>query len=151
MKFEPTKQQDKAINSDGQILVSAAAGSGKTAVLVEKIVKMLTGENPISADKIMVVTFTNAAAAEFRSRIDSRLQEEISKDESNVNLQRQIMLLNNAYIGTTDSICLRLVRENFEALGVSPSVKVVDSVEYHLMQYNILTDRKICVRLNKKL
>ena len=140
MKFEPTKQQDKAINSDGQILVSAAAGSGKTAVLVEKIVKMLTGENPVSADKIMVVTFTNAAAAEFRSRIDSRLQEEISKDESNVNLQRQIMLLNNAYIGTTDSICLRLVRENFEALGVSPSVKVVDSVEYHLMQYNILTD-----------
>lgn len=141
MKFKATEQQSKAINSDGQILVSAAAGSGKTAVLVEKIVRMLIDEvNPVSADRIMVVTFTNAAAAEFRSRIDSRLQEEISINKKNKNLQKQALLLNNAYIGTTDSICLRLVKENFEVLGVSPSVKVIDSVEYHLLKYNILTD-----------
>ena len=141
MNFEPTEQQDKAIKSSGQILVSAAAGSGKTAVLVEKIVKMITtGEDPVPADRIMVVTFTNAAAAEFRSRIDARLQEVISENRNNTKLQKQAELLSNAYIGTTDSICLRLVRENFEVLGDSPSVKVVDSVEYHLMQYNILTD-----------
>lgn len=141
MKFKPTKQQAKAIESKGQILVSAAAGSGKTAVLVEKIIQLLLNEdNNVSIDKIMVVTFTNAAAAEFRSRIETRLQEEISKNRNNLNLKRQLLLLNNAYIGTTDAICLRLVRENFEVLGVSPNVKVIDSIEYHLMQYNILND-----------
>lgn len=141
MRFDPTPEQLKAINSNGQILVSAAAGSGKTAVLVEKIVKMISSEeNAISPEKIMIVTFTNAAASEFRSRIDERLQEEAIKFKDNVALQKRLMLLNSAYIGTTDSICLRLVREYFEILGVSPNVKVVDSVEYHIMQLNILND-----------
>lgn len=139
MEFKPTHEQDNAINSKGPILVSAAAGSGKTAVLVKKIVSMIT-KKEITADKIMVVTFTNAAAAEFRSRIDTEINLALEKLEDTSYLEEQIMLLNNAYIGTTDSICLRLVRENFEILGVSPTVKVIDTAEYSLLKNNILTE-----------
>ena len=91
--------QEKAIKTRGNILVSAAAGSGKTAVLVERVINMLTDKNsPISADRLLIVTFTNAAAAEMRGRIEARIYEEIQKNPDDVMLQRQKYLLQNRKI-----------------------------------------------------
>lgn len=127
MAFEPTKMQQKAIETKGNVLVSAAAGSGKTAVLVERVINMLTDKNSsVTADKLLIVTFTNAAAAEMRSRIEKRLYEEIQKNPEDVSLQRQKYLLSSADICTIDSFCIKLVRENFEKCGIEPDFKISD-------------------------
>ena len=111
MAFNPTVMQQKAIETRGNILVSAAAGSGKTAVLVERVINMLTDKtSPTSADRLLIVTFTNAAAAEMRSRIEKRLFEEIQKNPNDESLQRQKYLLQSADICTIDSFCIKLVR-----------------------------------------
>ena len=127
MAFRPTPMQQKAIETKGNVLVSAAAGSGKTAVLVERVINMLTDkDSPISADRLLIVTFTNAAAAEMRSRIENRLYEEIQKDPDNVALLKQKYLLSSADICTIDSFCIKLVRENFEKCGIEPDFKISD-------------------------
>ena len=127
MAFKPTKEQSAAIEESGNILVSAAAGSGKTAVLVERVIKKLCDKrNGISADKLLIVTFTNAAAAEMRSRIEKRLEEEIVNNPSDVSLIMQKHLLSTAKICTIDSFCIDLVRENFEKANVSPDFKISD-------------------------
>ena len=127
MAFEPTDAQRAAINARGNILVSAAAGSGKTAVLVERVIKMLTDEsNPVNADRLLIVTFTNAAAAEMRTRIEKRLDAECRANPDNIGLLRQRQQLNNAKICTIDSFCIDLVRENFERVGISPDFKMSD-------------------------
>ena len=127
MAFKPTPMQQKAIDTDGNVLVSAAAGSGKTAVLVERVIRKLTaGENPISADRLLIVTFTNAAAAEMRSRIEKRLHEEILKNPDDIALLRQKHILPSADICTIDSFCIKLIRENFEVCGVEPDFTVSD-------------------------
>lgn len=127
MAFKPTAMQQKAIETKGNILVSAAAGSGKTAVLVERVINMLTDKtSPISADRLLIVTFTNAAAAEMRSRIEKRLFEEIQKNPNDETLQRQKYLLSSADICTIDSFCIKLVRENFEKCGIEPDFKISD-------------------------
>ena len=127
MAFSPTKEQGLAINEKGSIIVSAAAGSGKTAVLVERVVKLLADtQNKVFADKLLVVTYTNAAAAELRFRIEKRLGEIISEDPNNTHLQRQQILVSNAKICTIDSFCIDFMRENFEKLGISPSFKIAD-------------------------
>lgn len=130
MTFKPTEMQEKAIKTRGNILVSAAAGSGKTAVLVERVINMLTDkDSPISADRLLIVTFTNAAAAEMRSRIEARIYEEIQKKPDDVMLQRQKYLLQNAEICTIDSFCIKLVRENFEKCGIEPDFKISDGTQ----------------------
>ncbi len=127
MAFKPTTMQTKAIETRGNVLVSAAAGSGKTAVLVERVINMLTDKkSPVSADRLLIVTFTNAAAAEMRSRIEKRIYEEIQKNPDDVDLQRQKYLLQNADICTIDSFCIKLVRENFEKCGIEPDFKISD-------------------------
>ncbi len=127
MPFNPTDEQRLAINEKGNVLVSAAAGSGKTAVLVERVVRQLTDEqNPIDADKLLIVTFTNAAAAEMRTRIELRLEAECRANPDNIGLLKQRQLLSSAKICTIDSFCIDLVRENFESLGVSPDFKISD-------------------------
>ena len=84
MAFDFTPEQQSAIETRGNVLVSAAAGSGKTAVLVERVIRLLTDENSgITADRLLIVTFTNAAAAEMRARIEKRLYEEIQNKEKN--------------------------------------------------------------------
>lgn len=126
--FNPTPMQEKAINAKGNVLVAAAAGSGKTAVLTERVIRMLSQkENPISADRLLIVTFTNAAAAEMRSRIEKRLFEECSRHPEDVGLLKQKQLISGADICTIDSFCINLVRENFEKCGVSPDFKVGNS------------------------
>ena len=125
MAFKPTHNQALAINRQGNILVSAAAGSGKTAVLVERVIKLLTDENRnINADELLIVTFTNAAAAEMRSRIEKRIDEECRNNPTSSALLRQKHLLNSAKICTIDSFCIDLVRENFDKLGISPDFKI---------------------------
>jgi ATP-dependent helicase/nuclease subunit A len=125
MAFKPTPNQALAINRQGNILVSAAAGSGKTAVLVERVIKFLTDENRnINADELLIVTFTNAAAAEIRSRIEKRIDEECRNNPTSSALLRQKHLLNSAKICTIDSFCIDLVRENFDKLGISPDFKI---------------------------
>lgn len=128
MPFSPTEEQALAINAEGTVLVSAAAGSGKTAVLTNRVLrKMLEGSDPIPADRLLVVTFTNAAAAEMRGRIERLLADRDAADPGNPRILRQTLLLQNAYITTIDAFCLDLVRENFDHLGISPDFKIASA------------------------
>lgn len=138
-----TDQQKNAINARGtNILVSAAAGSGKTAVLVERVVNMITKEQ-IPVDKLLIVTFTNAAAAEMRSRISAKLNEIISENPNNTNAKRQLSLLPSAKICTIDSFCINLVRENFFNLNIERDFKIMDESERQIVEQNVL-DALIC-------
>ena len=107
-------QQDAIDARGGNILVSAAAGSGKTAVLIERVSKCITDPgHPVDIDRLLIVTFTNAAAAEMRSRLSVRLRQILAADPGNANAKRQLSLLSGADICTIDAFCLKLVRENF--------------------------------------
>ncbi len=122
-----TEEQRLSVEAKGNILVAAAAGSGKTAVLVERVIKKLCSQTDgISADKLLIVTFTNAAAAEMRGRIEKRLDEECKANPDNAGLLKQKHLLSSAKICTIDSFCIDLVRENFEKTGISPDFKMSD-------------------------
>lgn len=141
MAFNPTKEQQSAIEARGNILVSAAAGSGKTAVLVERVIAKLCSETDgISADKLLIVTFTNAAAAEMRGRIEKRLQEECIKHPDNIALTLQKHLLASAKICTIDSFCIDLVRENFELADVSPDFKMSDGSALESVNRKVLSE-----------
>ena len=130
-----TPNQSNAINVRGKnILVSAAAGSGKTAVLVERVIKYITDEkNPIDVDKLLVVTFTNAAAAEMKSRISAALNDIISADPNNTNAIRQLSLLPGAKVCTIDSFCINLVRENFFKLDISQDFGIIENAEEQIL------------------
>ena len=139
MSFEPTEMQKKAIENDGNILVAAAAGSGKTAVLVERVITKLTRkENPVSIDRMLIVTFTKAAAAEMRSRIEKRIYEECAKRQDEAALLKQRHLINSADICTIDSFCINLVRENFEKCGVEPDFKVSDGSDMQVIRNKVM-------------
>ena len=127
MSIKLTNSQQMAVEKNGNILVAAAAGSGKTAVLVERVIKKLCSKtNPVSADKLLIVTFTNAAAAEMRGRIEKRLDEECKNHPEDTGLLLQKHLLSSAKICTIDSFCIDFVRENFEKLGISPDFTISD-------------------------
>lgn len=128
------KQLDAITATGGSVLVSAAAGSGKTAVLVERVIRLLTDEkNPTSADRLLIVTFTRAAAAEMRQRISDAIEELLVKDPGNTNLISQQMLLPSAKICTIDSFCLDLVKENFQLLDISSDFKIADEGEIEIL------------------
>ncbi len=126
MAFTPTKDQETAIFAPSGTLVSAAAGSGKTAVLVERVIQKICGENPISADRLLIVTFTKAAAKEMQGRIEKRLSQEYAKNPENHFLLKQKIKLRNAKICTIDSFCIDLIKENFDRLGISPDFSIAD-------------------------
>ena len=127
MAFDFTPMQEKAIETEGTVLVSAAAGSGKTAVLVERVIRKITRkENPVSIDKMLIVTFTNAAAAEMKRKIEKRLYEVCRENPDDEGLLRQKHLISGADICTIDSFCINLVRNNFEKCGVDPDFAVQD-------------------------
>ncbi len=141
MEFKPTAEQKQAIEAEGNVLVAAAAGSGKTAVLVERVIKKLTDRvSPVSADRLLIVTFTNAAAAEMRTRIEKRLDDECRKHPQDIGIKRQRQLLGSAKICTIDSFCIDLVRENFEKAGVMPDFKVSDGYALRPVDENILSN-----------
>ena len=130
-----TDAQNDAITAlDGSVLVSAAAGSGKTAVLTQRVINRLTqGESPTSVDRLLIVTFTRAAAQEMRQRISDALSDMLKSDPGNPRLINQQILLPTAKICTIDSFCSDLVRENFQALDLSPDFRIGDEGELHLL------------------
>ncbi|MBE6769672.1 MAG: helicase-exonuclease AddAB subunit AddA [Ruminococcaceae bacterium] len=141
MAFNPTRAQKAAIEAKGNVLVSAAAGSGKTAVLTERVASHIADlENPISADRILVVTFTKAAAAEMRSRIEAKLNERLQQNPDNMHLIRQMLLFPSAKICTIDSFCIELVRENFDKLGVNPDFKIVEENALNTIKNQAITE-----------
>lgn len=141
MAFKPTKEQQYAIDTKGNVLVSAAAGSGKTAVLVERVISRLIDKvSPVSADRLLIVTFTNAAAAEMRTRIEKRLDDECRKNPEDIGLLRQKRLLGSAKICTIDSFCIDLVRDNFEKAGVSPDFKMSDGYSLRPVNEAVLSE-----------
>ncbi len=131
-----TPEQENAINSTGgSILVSAAAGSGKTSVLVERVIKQIIDlDNPIDIDKFLIVTFTKAAAQEMRSRISARLSEMISKNPQNSHLHNQQIMLKCASLGTIHSFCASIIRENFYKLGISPKFRIAEESEISIIK-----------------
>ena len=135
-----TKKQQEVIDARGcNLLVAAAAGSGKTAVLVERIVKMVSdGADPVDIDRLLVVTFTNAAAAEMRERISRALNDRLAADPENEHLQRQVTLLHNARITTIDSFCLFVLRNQFHTIGLDPGFRIAEEGEGKLMRQEAL-------------
>ena len=129
-----SRQRDAIEASGGSLLVSAAAGSGKTSVLVEKVIEMLCRDNPISADKLLVVTFSNDAAAEMKNRMSARLSEKITQNHYDLHLLRQQALLFSAQISTIHSFCLELIKQNFHILGLSPDFSIADQNELEIMR-----------------
>ncbi len=141
MSIEFTSAQKKAIKATGSVLVSAAAGSGKTAVLTERVIRKLTDtDNPVPADKLLIVTFTNAAALEMRTRIENRLYDECAKYPNNTFLLKQKHLLNSADICTIDSFCINLVRENFDKCFVEQDFRVTTGTDMSAYTNDILTE-----------
>lgn len=136
MKRNWTKEQSDAINAlSGSVLVSAAAGSGKTAVLVERIIKRITeGKNPTSIDRLLVVTFTKAAAGEMKQRIAAAVEEKIRENPTDSHLLTQRMLLPSAKICTIDSFCGSLVKENFQMLDISPDYSIADEGQIEIVR-----------------
>ena len=144
-----TAEQERAISlKDRKLLVSAAAGSGKTAVLTERICRRVTDRTrPADIDELLVMTFTRAAAAEMRERIRKRLEEETVKETAErpessraAQLKRQLLLLDGARITTIDSFCLSVLREHSDLTGLDPSFRVGSEEELSLMRNDILED-----------
>lgn len=135
-----TPAQQMAIDSrQGTVLVSAAAGSGKTAVLVQRVIERLTDKiNPTPVENLLVVTFTKAAAAEMRERISQRLSELIEKNPADSFLKRQRMFLPNASICTMDSFCSRLVKENFQNLDILPDFTMLSDNEHEMLKNDVI-------------
>ena len=136
-----TDEQKQAIYEKGNnILVAAAAGSGKTAVLVERMINKIINEK-IDINKILVVTFTNAAAAEMRERILDAIYKKLEQNPDDENMQKQITLLNMTSICTIDSFCLDVVKSNFyEVENVSPNFRIADTPEIELLKEEVLED-----------
>lgn len=142
MERKWTLAQKSAIDTrDCNVLVSAAAGSGKTAVLVERIISMITDpDKNIDIDRLVVVTFTKAAAAQMKDKIRKALDSMLDENPGDVNLLRQITLLNNAQITTIDSFCLWIIRNHFPEVNLDPGFRIMDEGEKKLIENDVLED-----------
>lgn len=136
MMPEWTNEQRKAIDSrNGTILVSAAAGSGKTAVLVERVLKRLTDtQKPCSPDRLLIVTFTRAATQQMKERIFQALTKKLKDNPDNKYLKHQLVMLPSAKISTIDGFCNDIVRENFHEIDLTPDYKMLDTAQLKIMQ-----------------
>jgi ATP-dependent helicase/nuclease subunit A len=137
-----TKEQQSAIDTRHcNLLVAAAAGSGKTAVLVERIIKIITDvKNPIDIDRLLVVTFTSAAAAEMRERIGDAISRELDKNPDSKVLQRQLTLLNRSNITTMHSFCLDVIKNNFHTIDLDPNFRISDATESLILKQELLQE-----------
>ena len=142
MERKWTPAQKSAIDTrDCNVLVSAAAGSGKTAVLVERIISMITDpDKNIDIDRLVVVTFTKAAAAQMKDKIRKALDSMLDENPGDMNLLRQITLLNNAQITTIDSFCLWIIRNHFPEVNLDPGFRIMDEGEKKLIENDVLED-----------
>ena len=137
-----TEEQQKVIDTrDRNILVSAAAGSGKTAVLVARILALVTDPaHPVDIDRLLIVTFTNAAAGEMRQRIRDALEARAEEAPENAHLQRQLVLIHNAQITTIHSFCLQVLRSHFHMIGLDPGFRIADEGEMLLLWQDVLKE-----------
>lgn len=137
-----TDEQWQAITARGQdILVAAAAGSGKTAVLVERIIKRITdSEEPVDVDRLLIVTFTNASAAEMKKRIGEAIEKELIHEPNSLYLRRQLSLLNRASISTLHSFCMEVLRRYYYKLDLDPKFRIADSTEADLLREEVLEE-----------
>ncbi|MEA4815403.1 MAG: helicase-exonuclease AddAB subunit AddA [Lachnospiraceae bacterium] len=135
-----TKEQEEAISLRGcDLLVAASAGSGKTAVLVERIIKHITDEKePVDIDRLLVLTFTNAAAGEMRERIRQAIEKKLEGNPEDERLRRQITLLNAADIMTIHAFCRKVVRDNYISLNIDPSFRIADEAEMKLIKAKVM-------------
>ena len=134
-----SKEQNDVINlRNRNILVSAAAGSGKTTVLVERIIRMISDEeHPVDIDHLLIVTFTKAAAASMREKISDAIAKKLEEHYSD-HLQRQATLLHHAQITTIDSFCLFILQNNFNDIGLDPGFRVADEGEMRLLKEDVM-------------
>ncbi|WP_147533189.1 helicase-exonuclease AddAB subunit AddA [Bacillus marasmi] len=137
-----TDEQWKAIYAKNQdILVAAAAGSGKTAVLVERMIqKIIASDDPINVDELLVVTFTNASAAEMRTRIGEALEKAIQADPTSIHLRKQLTLLNRAAISTLHSFCLEVIRKYYYLIDLDPSFRIANETEVQLLRDEVMDE-----------
>ena len=137
-----TEEQQQVIGERGHnLLVSAAAGSGKTAVLVERILSLITDpEKPADIDRLLVVTFTNAAAQEMKERISAAIGERLAKNPEDVHLQRQMVLLPGARISTIDGFCTYVIRNYFHTIDLDPGFRIAEEGELRLMRADVLDE-----------
>ena len=137
-----TDEQQKVIDlRNRNILVSAAAGSGKTAVLVERIITMLTSDtNPVDVDRLLIVTFTEAAAAEMKERIRNAIEKKLEEHPGNEHLMQQAMLIHSAQITTIHSFCLSVIRDHFHAIDIDPGFRVGEEGELKLLRHDVLDE-----------
>lgn len=137
-----TPEQKRAIDTRGcNLLVAAAAGAGKTAVLVERIIKKITDDkNPVDIDKLLVVTFTNAAASEMRERIGDAITKVLDENPDSKRLQRQLTLLNKSSITTIHSFCLDVIRNNFHLIDLDPNFRIGDETECTLLKQETMEE-----------
>ncbi|MEQ2370917.1 helicase-exonuclease AddAB subunit AddA [Blautia sp. CLA-JM-H16] len=142
MGMKWTEEQQKVITlRDRNILVSAAAGSGKTAVLVQRILsKIMDPEKPVDIDRLLIMTFTRAAAGEMRERIEKALDQALAADPDNEHLQRQMMLIHTAQITTIDGFCSYVIRNYFHLIGLDPGYRTADEGELKLLQEDVLKE-----------
>ena len=137
-----TEEQFKAIETRRcNLLIAAAAGSGKTAVLVERIIRIITNEeSPVDIDRLLVVTFTSAAASEMRERIASAITKALEKSPNSKNLQKQLTLLSRANITTMHSFCLDVIKNNFHIIDLDPAFRILDETEGMLLRSEVLEE-----------
>lgn len=137
-----TKEQLSAIETRKcNLLIAAAAGSGKTAVLVERIIRIITNEEvPVDIDRLLVVTFTSAAASEMRERIAGAITKALEKKPDSKNLQRQLTLLSRSNITTMHSFCLDVIKNNFHIIDLDPGFRILDQTEGTLLKSEIIED-----------
>ncbi len=137
-----TREQQAAISEKGcNLLVAAAAGAGKTAVLVERIIRKIIDENePVDIDSLLVVTFTNAAATEMRERIGAAITKAIEEKRATAGIHRQLALLSKASITTIHSFCLEVIKNNFQSIDIDPGFRILDETEASLLKLEILND-----------
>ena len=137
-----TSEQQKVIDlRDRNILVSAAAGSGKTAVLVERIIRRLTEDDPpTDVDRLLIVTFTEAAAAEMKERIGAAIEKKLSERPGDIRLERQATLIHSAQITTIHSFCLSVIRDHFHVIGIDPGFRIAEEGELKLLKQDVLEE-----------
>ena len=134
-----TNDQKRAINTrGGKVLVSAAAGSGKTAVLSERVLDFVSSGNDI--DKLLVVTFTEAAALEMKTRIKSKIEEKVLEEKDNKHLVRQLTLIDSAKITTMDSFYSEIVKQNFDKLGIMPDFSILSGAEEEIIKNKVIKE-----------
>ena len=142
MSVKWTQEQQKVIDlRDRNILVSAAAGSGKTAVLVERIIQRLTAEkDPVDVDRLLIVTFTEAAAAEMKERIGAAIEKKLEERPGDARLEQQATLIYSAPITTIHSFCLSVIRDHFHVIDIDPGFRIAEEGELKLLKQDVLDE-----------